>query len=341
MLEIDGSYGEGGGQILRTSVALSAITEKPIRIFNIRKGRKQPGLKAQHLTGILAAKELCGAKVRGAKISSTELVFEPGKIRHGQFKFDVGTAGAITLVLQTLVPIAAFSKDACAFEISGGTDVGWSPTVDYFQHIYCDYMKQIGLEIKIKILKRGFYPKGGGKVHVSVLPWKERKPYNYTNPGKFRHVDVWSVATKDLEKAQVVERQIRGFQKEFGPEIRKKNKIYVDALSTGTSFHAHAHFEHAKLGVCVLGEKGKPAEKVGQEAAVLLKREIESSATADRWMADQLVPFLAFCGGKFRTSKITQHLRTNVWVVEKFGAKFQINEKRKEVSAIKFVEGVA
>ena len=129
MLEIDGSYLEGGGQILRTAVALSAIKQIPIKVYNIRRGRPEPGLKAQHLTGIQAAAQLCGAKVTGAAIGSTQLTFEPGKIRFGKFKFDVGTAGSVTLVLQTIVPIAAFAPSKTAFVIAGGTNVLWTPPI--------------------------------------------------------------------------------------------------------------------------------------------------------------------------------------------------------------------
>ncbi len=330
MIKINGSYGEGGGQIIRTAVAMSAITGKPITISNIRESRKQSGLKAQHLTAINSAAELCGATVQENKMGSSTLVFEPGKIKNGKFKFDIGTAGSITLVLQTLVPIAAFSNSSCTFEIIGGTDVIWSPTIDYFEHVFSDYAKEMGLELIVKIKRRGFYPKGGGHVHITVLPWK-KKPYNHTNPGKLKHIDVSSISSKDLEKADVCYRQTQGFEKFF--EVRENHMEYVDSFGIGTSFTAHAHFQHAKLGACAIGEKGKRAEIVGAEAAKLLKKEIKSGATVDHRMADQLIPYIAFAGGKFKTSRISKHLKTNIWVVEKFlGKKFKIDSKNKIVS---------
>src|SRR3989344_3672879 len=160
MILIDGSYGEGGGQIIRTAIAMSAIEQVPIKITNIRANRSNPGLQAQHITGLKAAAELCDAKITGAKLGSTELTFEPNKIRFGKFKFDVGTAGAITLVLQTIIPIAAFAPSKTKFEIIGGTNVSWSPTIEYFQNIFCDYAEKFNLLIDVNIEKYGFYPTG-------------------------------------------------------------------------------------------------------------------------------------------------------------------------------------
>src|SRR3990172_3500545 len=177
MLVIDGSFGEAGGQILRTAVALSAIKKIPIKVISIRKGRPEPGLKAQHLVGIQAAAELCNAKLTGASLGSTEITFTPGKIKTGGFKFDVGTAGAITLVLQTLVPIAAFAPGKVKLEIKGGTTVAWSPPIEYFQNIYCDYLEKMGILVNSEVIKYGFYPKGGGIVKVEISPLKNGKPF--------------------------------------------------------------------------------------------------------------------------------------------------------------------
>src|SRR3989304_5720066 len=166
MLTIDGGYGEAGGQILRTAVALSAIKKLPIKVVNIRAKRPEPGLKAQHLVGIQAAAKLCNAKLTGASLGSTEITFDPGKIKTGGFKFDVGTAGAITLVLQTLVPIASVAPGKVKLEIKGGTTVAWSPPIEYFQNIYCDYLEKMGILVNSEVVRHGFCPKGGGVVKV-------------------------------------------------------------------------------------------------------------------------------------------------------------------------------
>src|SRR3989344_1293324 len=250
MLEIDGSYGEGGGQIIRTAIAMSAIKQVPIRITNIRANRSKPGLQAQHLTGVKAAAELCNAKVSGAELGSTELTFEPGKIRFGKFRFDIGTAGAITLVLQTIIPIAAFAPSKTKFEIIGGTNVLHAPPIEYFQN-------------------------------------------KLTERGELLNVKVNSIASEDLKAAGVADRQVAGFKQDMKPEfIIKAFTRYVDTLSTGSSIYAHALYSNCKLGCSALGERGKKAEDVGRECAAGLMKEVDSKATVDKHMADQLIPFL-------------------------------------------------
>lgn len=326
MLEIDGSYLEGGGQIIRTAVALSAIRKIPVKITNIRKGRPESGLKAQHLTGVEAAARLCDAKLTGARIGSTELTFEPKKIKFGKFNLDIGTAGAITLVLQTIVPIAAFAPSRTTFVISGGTNVSWSPSIEYFQNIFCDYAEKFGLNINCEVEKYGFYPKGGGIVKIEIAPIKNPKSLNITTRGKSFGIKAFSIATEDLQKPQVAERQIDGFRKAMSADFKIKGlSNYIRSLSTGSSIYAHALYENCKLGCSAIGERGKPAEKVGEECASDLLREINSDATVDKHLADQLIPFLGLFGGSFITSEITNHTKTNIWVIEKFiDKKFKI-----------------
>ncbi|MBT3940447.1 RNA 3'-terminal phosphate cyclase [Candidatus Woesearchaeota archaeon] len=338
MLKIDGSYGEGGGQIIRTAIAMSAITNQPVRIVNIRKGRSQPGLRPQHVTGVNAAAKICGAKVRYNQLGSTELEFEPGKRMHGKFQFNVGTAGAVTLVLQTLVPVAAFGKDCSTFEIIGGTDVKFAPTIDYFMHVFSRNMKIIGLNISTDEVRRGFFPKGGGKVRIVVHPWKTKKKFDAVSQKKLEHIDVHSICSESLRKNDVGERQLGGFKSTFLPNHQKlileEKVIYAPSLSSGTSIHAHAHFKNCKLGVVELGEKRVPAEDVGTECAHKLLTEIGSGATVDHRMADQILIFLAFGkGGRFKTSRISEHLRTNAWVIQQFLPKvsIKINDQTKIV----------
>ena len=329
MLKIDGNYLEGGGQIIRSAIALSCITNKPVRIVNIRKGRSKPGLRPQHLTGINAATKICGAKVRGNEMGSTELEFEPGKHMHGKFQFNVGTAGAVTLVLQTLVPIAAFGKDNSTFEIIGGTDVKFAPTIDYFEHVFSRNMKIMGLNISTDEVRRGFYPRGGGKVRIVVYPWKTRKKFDAISQKKLEHIDVHSISSQNLSKKKVAERQLDGFVSTFLPSHQKlileKKAIYEPSLSTGTSLHAHAHYKNCKLGVVELGERRISAEQVGTECATKLMAEMQSGATVDHRMADQILLFLALGkGGRFKTSRISEHLRTNAWVIQQFLPKVRI-----------------
>jgi RNA 3'-terminal phosphate cyclase (GTP) len=319
MIEIDGSYGEGGGQIIRTAIAMSAIKQVPIRITNIRKGRPNPGLQAQHLTGVRAAAELCNAKLKGAELGSTEIEFSPGKIKTGGFRFDIGTAGAITLVLQTLIPICAFAPGTVRLEIKGGTHALHSPPIEYFQNIFCDYAEKFSLLVDIEVEKYGFFPKGGGVVKVEVKPNKNYKPLNLTARGKLLNVKVFSIASEDLKGANVADRQVAGFRAALPADyVVKPFTEYVKTLSTGSAIYAHALFENCKLGCSTLGERGKKAEDVGKECAAGLMKEINSPATVDKHLADQLIPFLGLFGGEFVTSDITEHTKTNIWVVEKF-----------------------
>ncbi|MEA3345300.1 MAG: RNA 3'-terminal phosphate cyclase [Chloroflexota bacterium] len=321
LIEINGSYGEGGGQVLRTAVSLAAIVGRPCRIFNIRSGRRNPGLAAQHLTGVRAAAQLCDGELEGAKLRSQEVRFQPDEIRGGSYQVSVGTAGAVTLVLQTLVPIALQTDGRMTLEIKGGTDVTWSPLIDYFTHVHCHFLREWGAEIEVETLRRGFYPRGGGRVRVSIQPWADSPgPIHLKERGRVEAVEIWDVVSEDLRRARVAERQMEGFEEAWQERypLGEVHQLYVDSASPGTSFHAYAHCEKTRLGVCSIGRRGKRAEVVGREAAELLLEELASGAAVDRWMADQLIPYLGLYGGVIQTSRITDHVRTNILVTEQF-----------------------
>ncbi len=339
MIEIDGSYGEGGGQIIRTAIALSAVTGKPCRILNIRKGRTNPGLQAQHLTGVEAATKLCNAELKGAKLHSTEIEFIPKEIKGGKYKFDIGTAGSISLVLQTLIPACLHADKETELEIIGGTVGSWAPSIIYFQQIFCNFLEILGMKREedffLETTKHGFYPKGGGRIVFRIKPFRNLKKIHLVERGKLKRFDAWSVSSKHLEKSRVAERQIESAEKTLG-KIEKKNVVYDNTLSIGTLLHLHAHYDNCKLGADVIGEREKSAEKVGEECGLLLKRQIDSQACFDRWMADQTLPYLALAGGgKVSVSEITNHCKTNIWVIEKFlPVKFEINKNEIECLAI-------
>jgi RNA 3'-phosphate cyclase len=321
---INGSHGEGGGQILRTAIALSCITGKDIEIKDIRANRPNPGLAAQHLAGLQAAVRLTHAKTEDLRIGSTSIKFSPGSVEGGFHAIDIGTAGAITLVLQTMAIPCLKAEEMTVFEITGGTDVLWSPSIAYFQHIFCDFMKRMGIDIGVEILGYGFYPKGGGKVRVSLTPQQKVKPLNFTERGGLEKKDIWSIASENLRNVRVAERQVEGAREFLKCDFGTPNVIYTPTLSPGSSVHIHAHFKNCNLGASSLGERGTPAENVGGKAARLLKKQIDSEACLDEWMADQIIPYLALYGGKVSVSEITQHTKTNIWVCEQFGAKFKV-----------------
>jgi RNA 3'-phosphate cyclase len=327
MIEIDGSYLEGGGQIIRTSVALSAITGKPCKIINIRSGRKNPGLQAQHLKGVEAAAKICDAEIRNVKIGSDWIEFTPKKIKTGNFSIDMRTAGSLTLFLQTLIPICLHGDKETELEIIGGTDVEWSPNIEYFQEVFCRNVNKMGIDIESEVLKYGFYPKGGGRIKVKIKPCNKIKPWVCLERGDVKRYDIRSIVSKPLEKAKVAERQIEGAKKiitKFDCEYFE----YVETLSPGTAIHIHAHCDNSVLGSTFLGRLGKPAERIGEECANFLMKQINSNACLDEHMADQILPYIALAGGSVSVAEITNHCKTNMWVIEKFlPVKFEINDR--------------
>jgi len=325
MIEIDGSFGEGGGQVLRTTIALSALLGKEVYIKNIRGKRPNPGLRAQHLTAIKAVAALSAAETRGLEIGSTGLYFTPEKKMSGSFKFDVGTAGSISLVLQALMPAAAFSSGRTEFEITGGTDVRWSPTIDYVRFVVLPNLSKLGYLGELKLIRRGHYPKGGGIVSMMVQPCNGLTALQLTERPAIEVVRGIShcvrlpihVAQRQATAAQEVLKKIDKL------EVSVKLETYPPGsdphIAPGSGIALYTDNEPGKvLGADNVGERGKPAEEVGRDAATRLAEEIKSGAPVDRHMSDILIPYLAVAEGDsiFRTSQITMHTITNARIAE-------------------------
>jgi len=327
MLTIDGSYLEGGGQIVRAAVALSAVTGTFCRINNIRHGRKRPGLRPQHVTAIDGVRQCCGARVDGVVARSEILTFEPGKVAPPKrLRLQVGTAGSATLVLQAvLIPLIASGQKATV-EIQGGTHVNWSPTLEYFREVFGWWLGRMGVLLRLESFQAGFYPRGGGHLRMTVEP-ADLRPLDATERGELEENAVWSIASKDLEQREVAERQVKGLRQFVDPDRVKVD--YVNSSSTGTAICAVACFEHSRLGASALGKRGKPAEDVGADCGRLLRRRVDSGACIDKHMADQILPYMALAGSKSRAkvTEITDHCRTSVWLLHKFlPARFQIDK---------------
>ncbi len=346
MIEIDGAYGEGGGQIVRTALFLSILTQKPFCIYNIRRGRPKPGLKPQHLNIVKALLDLTDSKAEGARLGSLTLKFWPGAIRGGNKRIDIGTAGSIMLFLQTLLPVSLFARNDVFLTIRGGTDVSGSMTADYFANVVIPYIKRFAQRIEFRVLKRGYYPKGGGEVTLRVIPRfrnvagrpdfldilrKQHPPLNLTDRGKLIKFEIFSRAWDQLKQRGVAERQLQAAKKVIVGKYRvpvREEVSYYPTLSPGTSIAIVAHFEKAILGADGLGKKGVPAEKVGEDAALALMKEIESGACVDVHLCDNLVPYIALFGGQLRTSEISSHTKTNIWISEKFlPVRFKIQDR--------------
>lgn len=345
-IRIDGSLGEGGGQVLRTSVALSALSKKPIEVFNIRAGRPNPGLRAQHMTGIKAVAEIAGAKVSGLSVGSTTIVFEPTGLKGGRYRFDVGTAGSITLVLQSIMPAAPFAPEKMELEISGGTDVAWSPPVDYFSSVVVPNLSLMGYKAEIKVERRGHYPKGGGLVRAIIMPVKKLRAVRFLERGEVKFVEGISHAVN--LPSHVAERQARSAEAALrgaGYDVNVKVEVLRGEayLSPGSGIVLWAKTEAGSvIGADSLGEKGKPAEKVGEEAARKLLEELESGAPIDRHMGDMIIPFIAVADGRseVKISKFTMHLLTNIMVTEKIlGVKFHVEGREGETGVVR-VDGL-
>ena len=347
MLEIDGSHGSGGGQIIRTALALSTITGKAFEAFNIRKGRPKPGLKAQHMHCIKALEQLCNAKSKFVELGSEKLIYEPEKIKGQTISIDIGTAGSVSLLLQSLLIPGFFSDNPVRLKITGGTSGKWAMPYDFFNNVFVPQIRKYCKEIDVKLIRRGYYPKGGGKIDIKITPLKDKTKLpklNSIDQGKLIQIKGISHSSKFLEKAQVAERQAKAAKlllNKFEVPVNIQTE-YTDTLCPGSGITLWAIFSKDPneidltnpiiLGADALGERGKPAEKVGQEAAEKLIKEIESKAPIDNHTADNLIPFLALFGGQIKISQITNHTKTNIWVCEQFlDKKFEIDEENKVI----------
>ena len=332
MIEIDGSYLEGGGQIIRTAAALACVTGKPCRVYNIRANRPNPGLRAQHLNGLKALAELCNAKLKGATMGSTEITFEPGAIKGGEIEIRIPTAGSIGLIFQILSLPACFAERETL--VKGGATYGkFAPPIDYINLVLLPLLQKLGYKASINIIKHGFYPKGGAEVEIHIEPVKKLRGISLTERGKLKEIKGVSVASELLKQRNVAERQRAEAErmlslKGFSANIKE---IYSPSLNPGSGITLVGVFENTGLGADSLGEKGKSAELVGRECAEKLVNTLQTNACLDEHAADQVLPFIAVASGEseITVSRITLHCITNAWVIEKFlPVKFEIIGER-------------
>lgn len=337
IIEIDGSYLEGGGQILRTSCALAAITQKACRVFNIRKNRPKPGLMPQHLLGLRALAQLCNADLEGDLIGSSEIQLAPREISAKDLKVKIETAGSITLVLQTLLLPALFAPEAVKISFDGGaTDTFFAPTIDYLRYVFLKNLERIGIKTEINILKRGYYPEGGARVEMKVFPvkniMKKLGSLNWTECGPLKRILAVSGASVFLKDKKVAERQLTGIKEILGKlKLPLEEKVeYYPTQNPGSQICLAAEFEKTIVGSDNLGKLGKRAEEIGREAAQNLLQEARSGACLDKHAADQILPFMALTGAQSQVtiSAFTPHCQTNVWAIEKFlKGQFKIESK--------------
>jgi RNA 3'-terminal phosphate cyclase (ATP) len=318
IIEIDGSLGEGGGQILRTALSLSCITGHSLKLFNIRKGRKRPGLMPQHITCVNAAASISNAVVSGNEKGSSELTFVPDRIMPGDYTFDIQTAGSSSLVFQTLLPPLIMSGKPSNIRIKGGTHVPFSPTYDYISDIFLPMLLRLGIKTESSIERYGFYPKGGGEVSYRIHPVTTIAGMDLTSRGALLSVHGRSCVSN--LPLSIADRQKMFVMQNLLMSDVDMQVMEVPSYGHGTVVFLKAGYENALAGFSALGERGKPAEDVGKEAAEQFIAFHNSTACLDPHLADQIALYLSLAeeDSSFTASRITQHLITNLRVIEKF-----------------------
>ncbi|ACR40887.1 RNA 3'-terminal phosphate cyclase [Saccharolobus islandicus] len=328
MIEIDGSFGEGGGQILRTSLTLSVITGKPFRIFNIRANRPNPGLQRQHLWAVKAMKMISNAETKGDEVGSKELIFVPHEIKgNTNIDIDVGTAGSVTLIIQTVLP-AIINKNV-RIRIKGGTDVPKSPTIDYIRLVYLEILRKIGIEAKLNLIKRGHYPEGGGEVIIENVNGNP-SAFSLLELGKLTIIK--GISHVSSLPAHIAERQMnsaREILSKLGVPIEIQTDVRQGEVSKGSGIALAAIGEKSIIGADSLGERGKRAEIVGEEAARILIDNLNTKASVDIHMSDMLMIFASLYGGEYIGAELTSHAYTNMEIIKKFlDIKIDVSGKR-------------
>lgn len=305
---------------MRTALALSAILGVPIEVANIRLKRKNPGLQAQHLTAVNALATITGAEVQGATLSSTHLRFSPGVVEASGYRFDVGTAGAISLVLQAILLPLAFAERPSRLALSGGTHVPWSPPYQYVTEVFLPALARMGFKTELELIRWGFYPKGGGEVKGTVQPIHALRAWDPGERGALVRIrGLSAVANLPVSLAKRQKDQAWAGLKEAGLDAQI-DLLEAVARGQGTFFFLLAEFEGTRAGFSALGERGKPAERVAEEAVEAFLAFLKSRAAIDPYLADQLLLPMALAHGTqtMTTSRISQHLLTNVWLIQQF-----------------------
>lgn len=335
LIEIDGSFGEGGGQILRSSLSLSMYTQQPVTIKNIRAGRKKPGLMRQHLTAVKAAAEICDAEVRGAEISSLKLYFNPGKVKAGQYNFDIGTAGSTTLVLQTLLPVLMIAEGESNITLGGGTHNEFSPPIDFLMHSFFKQIKKLGPEIELNVQRYGFFPIGGGKIIVRIKPVSKLNQIEIVSKG--RNISKRAFAYSSLIPENIGKSEMKIIEKKLGWSEQNCIPKLIDSPGPGNVMMLIDENENSTEVFTGFGKRNYSLKNVVEDAL----REYSDYADCDipvyMHLADQLIIPMALSGaGRFITSQPSLHTITNIEVVKMFlGIDInmnQLNEKQWMIS---------
>jgi RNA 3'-terminal phosphate cyclase (ATP) len=318
MLSIDGSYGEGGGQILRTSLALSLITGRPFRVFNVRARREKPGLQRQHLTAVTAAAAIGTARVEGAHIGSKEFTFEPGAITPGEYKFSIGTAGSTMLVLQAVLPPLLLADAPSLLLFEGGTHNIMAPPFEFIRKSFLPLVNRTGPTVTVELQRYGFYPPGGGRFNVYVEPASELRRLDLLERGAILSERARALCVN--LPAHVGERELAVASEQLGwtPD-QLQLETSTNAISPGNVFTVEIASETLTEVFTGIGERGVPAERIASRAIHEAKRYLDAGAPVGCHLADQLlIPMALARGGSYVTQTPTPHTTTNIEVIKKF-----------------------
>jgi len=326
MVHIDGSYGEGGGQVLRTSLSLAALLGCDLEITGIRAGRPKPGLAAQHVTCVRAAAAVCSAEVRGDEVNSGQVAFRPGKLQAGDYLFDVSdvrsSAGSVSLVLQTVLPPLLFAGAPSRVVLRGGTNVPWSPPFEYLGHVFLPTIRRMGAECTLERTRGGWYPAGGGEIVARICPiQRPLRPLSLTDRGSLRALEAVTTVSDRLPE-HIAQRQLQGALQELPTQVSRlaRRTTHRPEGGPGTAVLLAGTWESGQAGASALGQRGKPAEQVGAEAGEEFRAFIESGAAVDTHLADQLLLYAALAEetSRYTAQERTLHLDTNAWVIHQF-----------------------
>lgn len=335
---------EGGGQTLRVSVALSALSGRATRIFNVRAKRNPPGLRLQHIAAIRSVASVAEAEVEGLNLGSLEVRFIPKTVKGGDFLFQIGSAGSTMLILQALAPVAAYAPKPISAEIHGGTNNKWAPPIEYVQQVLFPTLEKIGFQGSVALVRRGFYPKGGGTVRARLNPARRLMPLNLTAPSKVSQIRGLAyvcrlpghIASRMARTAIEILRDAGYTDVNIQVESLQEGEGAC-AMSPGCGLFLVAELSGLRIAADSLGEKGKPSEKVGAEAAEALLTQLGTGAPVDAHLADQLIIWLSLAQGvsKLKVCKLTLHTLTAMEVCKLFvGANFAVAGKLGETASI-------
>lgn len=317
MITIDGSAGEGGGQVLRSALALSLVTGMPFRVERIRAKRPKPGLQRQHLTAVSAAAALAGARVAGAAPGSPALEFAPGPVRAGSYRFATGSAGSATLVAQTLFPALLAAGAPSELVVEGGTHNPFAPPFEFLDRVYLRALRAMGARVEAALERHGFFPAGGGRIRARVEP-SRLAPIDLLERGAPRRREARAIVAR-LPRT-IAERELAVVERELGWADDERAVVETgDSSGPGNALVLEAEFERASEVACAFGERGVPAETVAAKAVAGMRRYLDAGVPVGEHLADQLlIPLAIAGGGRFRTLPPTGHTRTNAEVIERF-----------------------